>query len=162
MLSRAAVILAFALAASACTHHEAKSAGTNGKAPVIVWVGGGGWMTLIIDRDGTATYDFHATGFDSQGRPRVTTRLALARSDVDALVTTLRAHRACKLRASGRSPVPEEHNQDLTLDLPGLRCSVSMLANDWSQGEHAPAISQALGDVAEKVRTQGTPIGNSP
>lgn len=159
MLSRSAVVrLAFFVLAltSACARHDTR--GTTANGSVVVWVGGGGWKTLIINADGSATYDFHATGWGSEGQPRVTTHLALARSDVDALLATLRAHRACKLRASDRHPVPEEHNQDLTLDAPGLHCAVSMLTNDWSEGPHAPAIAKALDDVAEKVRSQGTPV----
>ena len=43
------------------------------------------------------------------------------------------------------------------LDLPGMKCTVSMLANDWSRTPRAHAVEQALGTVSEKARTSDAP-----
>ena len=121
----------------------------------IIWNAGNGWVTLTIAASGVATYDFHPTGFGSQGRTPETKRLELAAAEVHELEQTIAAHHPCALHASGRSPVPEEGPQSLVLAIPGASCTVEMLANDWRVGEDATAISVALDQLAERVRTTG-------
>ncbi len=126
--------------------------------PAVVWNTGNGWTTLTVERDGTATYLFHPSGWGAANRTPVTTRLSLSPTDLDALTKKLAAQDACKLHASGRLPVPEEHTQELTLGLPGLACTVSMLSNDWSRDPHAQPVAQALDDLTERVRRDGKPV----
>lgn len=121
----------------------------------IVWNAGNGWVTLTLDAAGVATYDFHPTGFGAQGRTPETKRLELTSTDVHALELTIAAHHPCALHASGRSPVPEEGPQSLVLAISGATCTVEMLANDWRVGDDATAISVALDQLAERVRTTG-------
>ena len=121
----------------------------------VVWNAGNGWVTLTVDAAGAATYDFHPTGFGAQGRRPETKRLELASSEVHELKQTIAAHHPCALHASGRLPVPEEGTQSLVLAIPGARCTVEMLANDWRVGDDATAISVVLDQLAERVRTTG-------
>ena len=147
--------LALALALASCepANEPLRPAPSGG----IVWNGGNGWTTLTIEASGKATYDFHPQGWGSEGRSPEKKSLVLSRADLDALMATLHAQHACGLRASGRAREPEEHDEELTLDLPGMKCTVSMLANDWSRTPRAHAVEQALGAVIEQVRASGAP-----
>jgi len=130
-------------------------ASPRGATTPIVWNAGNGWITLTVDAAGLATYEFHPTGFGAQGRTAETKRLQLGSPEVHELEQTLVAHHACGLHASGRSPVPEEGTQSLALAIAGASCTVEMLANDWRVGDDATAISVALDQLAERVRTTG-------
>jgi hypothetical protein len=141
------------LALVACGSPRSSSPG--GAATPIVWNAGNGWVTLTVDAAGTATYEFHPTGFGAEGRTPETKRLALSAAEVHELESTIAAHHPCELHASGRSPVPEEGNQSLVLAIPGAKCTATMLSNDWRVGDDATAISVALDQLAERVRTTG-------
>jgi hypothetical protein len=124
-------------------------------APVIVWNTGNGWVTLTVDSADLATYDFHPTGRGADPKAATTKHLAIPRADIDAIAKTLDKHHACALRATGRLPVPEEGEQSLVLALPGMKCRVSMLSNDWRKVADAAPIATALDALAERVRTGG-------
>ena len=121
----------------------------------IVWNAGNGWVTLTIDAAGVATYDFHPTGFGAEGRTPETKHLALSSTELHALEQTIAEHHPCDLHATGRLPVPEEGPQSLVLAIAGANCTVERLANDWRVGDDATAISVALDQLAERVRTTG-------
>jgi hypothetical protein len=143
-----------ALAACGSSQH-AQPTPTGGATTPIVWNAGNGWVTLTVDAAGVATYNFHPTGFGAQGRTPETKHLELTAAEVHDLEQTIVTHHACKLHASGRLPVPEEGSQSLALAIDGARCTVEMLANDWRVGADATAISVALDQLAERVRTTG-------
>lgn len=145
------VLVLAGLVACGSTEHAVPG----GAATPIVWNAGNGWVTLTIDAAGAATYEFHPTGFGAQGRTPETKRLVLSSADLDELERTIAAHHPCKLHPSGRSPVPEEGTESLVLAIPGARCTAEMLANDWRVGDDATAISVALDQLAERVRTTG-------
>ena len=131
------------------------SAPTAPGGPLVVWNTGNGWTTLTIQRDRTATYDFHPFGPQAAERRPEKRRLVLRRSDVDALARTLAAHDACKIHPTGRDPVPDEDSQSLTLDLPGLSCTVSMLSNDWTSVAATQPVASALDELTERVHREG-------
>jgi hypothetical protein len=131
------------------------SAPASKSTPVIVWNTGNGWVTLTVDSAGLATYDFHPTGHGADPKAATTKHLAIPHADIDAIEKTLDKHHACALRGTKRLPVSEEGPQSLELALPGMKCQVSMLANDWGKVAEAAPIAAALDGLAERVRTTG-------
>jgi hypothetical protein len=148
--------LLLAVALVGCPAGRASSSWpASGIGPAVVWNAGNGWVTLTIDRSGDAVYDFHPSGWGAGNQKARSARMTLARVDLDALASTLATHDACSLSGSRRTRVPEEQDQSLKLDLPGAQCSVTMLTNDWSQGERAQAVSDALNALAQRVSRDG-------
>ena len=130
---------------------SAPRASPGGAATPIVWNAGNGWFSLTVDGAGVATYDFHPTGFDAQGRTPETERLALTTSGVHQLELAIAAHHPCALHASGRLPVPEEGTQSLVLAIPGATCTVEIVEpTNFSPLPRSPS------------RNLGNPKGDQP
>jgi hypothetical protein len=140
--------------AGACSHTQSTNEDVVLPPPsehvVLVWKASG-WTTLTIRASGAAHYDFTPHGWGSNGVPARHEDGAFKREELTTLVDTLAAHHACSLRSSGRLPVPDEQSSDLTLDLPGMQCTVSMLDNEWSDAGDNVACGTALKAAALRI-----------
>jgi hypothetical protein len=115
------------------------------------------WTTLIVKEDGSAEYDFHPSGWGSEGATPAHVQWKVPPADLQTLLETLSDQSVCKLHGSGRSPVPEEHNATLELAFPGLQCTVSMLENDWK-----PSVTGPLDSLAARGAQQGGADAGKP
>jgi hypothetical protein len=137
---------------------SAALAGPAAKAPhdVVVWNTGNGWTSLAVEDSGLAHYDFHPSGFGAQGRKPETIDMTIDAKSLAAFEADLKKCRPCSLKPSKRLPVPEEGHQKLHVDLPGTRCDVELLSNDWSEGD-AGKCSSVLDGMTERVRKSKHP-----
>jgi hypothetical protein len=119
--------------------------------------GGGnlfGRDSLTIDAAGVARFEYRSgDGRVTRGGP-----VQLTPAELRALEKLLARHKACDLRsAAGYTPVPEETQTSLTLELGSLHCTVSLYANEWRNQPAAAPIEKAIGDLSLRVQRAHPP-----
>jgi hypothetical protein len=109
------------------------------------------WTKLTIDAGHVAHYRFHPTGWGASGRQDRSVDAKVSDADFAALERVFVAQSACGFLPSQRHPLPEEHSKTLTLALPSLQCTVTMLSNDWYAAPRPNAVATALDALIQKI-----------
>ena len=139
------------LSAIACGHAEAPIA--DSPDAVVVWgVSQFFWgqELLVVERDGTARYDFRPAEHGKSGRS-VHNSVRLPQSEVERVHADLVAHQVCGL-TSKRNGIPDEGMPTLRVRFPDLSCTVSLWDGEWSGNPDAHACLDAVDRMRQATR----------
>ena len=109
-----------------------------------------GAEAFSIFSDATTRYEFLPPQGRERGRKPESKRGKLAAGELEKLRKVMLDHKFCSLR-SGRNGVPDEAMPNVDVDLPGLKCSVTLWDGEWRNDPDASAVEKALMDLMEKT-----------